>query len=200
MRFSKTLGVGLLVAALAGCGGSTLSPAAAGPSATASRGASSPGTSPRAYSSPGAVSSVTRASSANPASLEKKAGVRAAAADFYGLYSAHKFAASWRLLTPTTRRLIPQRVWITVHEACPPASAAKTRVIKAVTVFGDAAIITETVPGAPPWLRTAEDVFNYANGHWRYSPGNLGIYEHGSIAADVASAKAAGLCAGWKYF
>jgi hypothetical protein len=200
MRISKTLGVGLLVASLAGCGGSILSPSAAGPPATASSSAPSPGTSPRAHGSPGAVSGVTRASSANPVKPGMKAGARAAAANFYGLYSANRFAASWDLLTSTTRRLIPRHVWVTVHEACPSAGAAKARVIEAVTVFGDAAIITEKVPGAPPWLRTTEDVFNYANGHWHYSPGNLGIYEHGSVAADVAAAKAAGLCAGWKDF
>ena len=80
------------------------------------------------------------------------------------------------------------------------AGAGKSRIIKAVTVFGSAAIVTEAIAGAASKLGTAEDVFNYANGHWSYSPGDLSIYHHGSVAADVAAAKAAGFCTGWKIF
>ena len=77
---------------------------------------------------------------------------------------------------------------------CPSAGAGKSRTIKAVTVFGNAAIVTEAIAGAAQ-PGTAEDVFNYANGHWGYSPEDLSIYHHGSVAADIAAAKAAGFCA-----
>ena len=92
------------------------------------------------------------------------------------------------------------RAWVSVHEACPSADAGKPRTIKAVTVFGNAAIITEVITGSPVQPGTAEDVFNFVNGHWSYSPQNLSIYDHGSVTADVAAAKAAGLCASWKLY
>jgi hypothetical protein len=41
-------------------------------------------------------------------------------------------------------------------------------------------------------------VFNYSHDHWGYSPSNLGIYQHRSVAADVAAARAAGLCTAGK--
>jgi hypothetical protein len=69
-----------------------------------------------------------------------------------------------------------------------------------VTAFGSAAIITEAVAGATSTPGTTEDVFSYAGGQWGYSPGVLAIYRHGSIAADVAAAQAAGFCTGWKVF
>jgi hypothetical protein len=43
-------------------------------------------------------------------------------------------------------------------------------------------------------------VFHYANGHWGYSPNQLSIYLHRSVPADIAAAKAARLCVGWKGF
>jgi hypothetical protein len=184
MRVRKGLLAGLAAAGLAGsaglagCGG-----AASGPP------------------SPGPVSPTVRttASSVPPASPRAKARARTAAAQFYDLYSASRFTAFWNLLAPATKRQVPRHVWVAVHEACPSADSGKQRVIKAVTVFGDAAIVTETITGVPA-AKTAQDVFNYANGHWSYSPGDLSIYRHGSVTADVAAAKAAGLCTGWKIF
>jgi hypothetical protein len=87
---------------------------------------------------------------------------------------------------------------VSVHDACPSAEAAKPRTIEAVTVFGNAAIVTETIAEASPG--TAEDVFSYVDGHWSYSPEDRSIYHHASVAADVAAAKAARLCASWKIF
>lgn len=129
-----------------------------------------------------------------------QAGARAAAAVFYDRYFAGKLAASWDLLAPSARRQVPQRIWVRVHQGCPPARAGKARVIKAVTVFGNAAIITDTVAGAPARLGTAEDVFNVVNDRWGYSPSDLSIYHHGSVAADIAAAKALGVCHSWKGF
>ena len=69
-----------------------------------------------------------------------------------------------------------------------------------MTVFGTVAIVAERMPGTRPGRGKGEDVFAYANGNWRYSPSDLSIYQHGSVAADIAAAKAAGLCASWKGF
>jgi hypothetical protein len=181
MRFPKALLGGLAVAGLAGlagCGGAPPGPAAATPE----------------------VSARTTASSVPPASHQMKAGARAAAARFYGLYSARRFAASWDLLAPATRRQISRRAWLGVHQACPSADAGQARTIKAVTVFGDAAIVTETITASAVKPALAEDVFSYSGGRWNYSPADLSIYRHRSVAADIAAAKAAGLCSSWKIF
>ncbi len=80
---------------------------------------------------------------------ETRAGARAAAAQFYGLYFASQYAASWDLLTPAAKHQVPRGVWVNVHDGCPSASAGKARVIKFVTVFGNAAIVTAKVSGGP---------------------------------------------------
>jgi hypothetical protein len=129
-----------------------------------------------------------------------RTGARAAAARSYRLYSASQFAAFWNLLSPATKRQVSRRVWVKVHEACTSAGAAESRIIKSVTAFGNAAIITEAVAGVPAKPGGTEDVFNYAQGRWSYSPSDLSIYHHGSVAADVAAARAAGFCTGWKIF
>jgi hypothetical protein len=178
MRFVKGLLAGVALAGLAGCSGGA------------------PG-SPSVSSVPAVR---TTASSVPSASPQVKAGARAAAAQFYTLYSASRFAAFWNLLSPATKRQVSRHIWVSVHDACPDAAAGSSRIIKSVTVFGSAAIITEAIAGAQSKPEIAEDVFNYANGHWSYSPGDLSIYHHRSVAADIAAAKAAGLCTGWKIF
>ena len=178
MGFPKGLLVGLAAAGLVGCSGAAPGTPSVSPMATAR----------------------TTASSVPPASPQMKAGARAAAAKFYGLYSANRYSAFWNLLAPATKRQISRRVWVSVHEACPSAGAGKPRVIKALTVFGNAAIVTEAVTGAASKPGTAEDVFSYADGRWSYSPQDLSIYHHGSVTADVAAAKAAGFCTSWKIF
>lgn len=175
MRYVRGLVAGLAAAGLAGCG------AASG-------------------SAPASQVPVVRAtaSSVPSASPHVKAAARVAAAQFDSLYSASRFAAFWDLLSPAIKRQIPRKVWVKVHDGCRPARAARPVTIKAVTVFGSAAIITEAVAGASSG--TAEDVFSYVNGRWRYSPQDLIVYHHGSVARDIAAAKAAGFCASWKIF
>jgi len=113
---------------------------------------------------------------------------------FYSLYQAGQFAAVWDLLDPAAQRHVPQRLWVRVHEACAPIGGTNTTAIMAVTIFGDAAIITQRPAGARLRRGTSRDIFSYAGGHWAYSPSDLSIYQHGSATADVAAAKAAGLC------
>ena len=180
MRLWKGLTIGLVAAGLVGCSGGT---------------ASQP-----SVATPGPAAVTSTAPPVAPASPKMRAGARAAAAQFYSLYSASEFVAFWNLLSPATKRNVSRGVWVSVHDACSDASTGKSRIIKAVTVFGSAAIVTETIAGAASNLGTTEDVFNYANGHWSYSPGNLSIYHHGSVTADIAAAKAAGFCTDWKIF
>jgi hypothetical protein len=129
-----------------------------------------------------------------PPEPETKGGARAAAARFYRLYSADQFSAAWGLLSPTAQRAVPRAIWTGVHNGCPSAGAGVARVIKSVLVFGNAAIVTETIAGAGSRLGKAEDAFSYINGHWAYTPNNLSVYQHDSVSADIVSAEALGFC------
>jgi hypothetical protein len=182
MRFPKSLLAGLaglIAVALVGCSGSTFAPAPH--PATSSPAATGPVVTPTGPSEP-----------------KTKAGAHAAAASFYRLYSIGRFAASWDLLTPTAQRAIPLTTWVDVHKACPSVAAQKARVIRSVLVFGNAAIVTETIAGARSRRSKAHDVFSYTDGHWEYAPNDLSIYQHRSVAADIAAAKAQGFCTGRK--
>jgi len=186
MRSAKLLLVGLAAIGVAGCSGTAPGPATSGPGV---------GTSPASHAP--ATPSARPASLAGPKS---KAGARAAAARFDRLQVASQYTASWDLLTPTAKRLVPRDVWIGVHEGCHPVQTAGHRVLGRVTVFGTVAIVAERIPGTRPGRGKGEDVFAYANGNWGYSPNDLSIYQHGSVAAYIAAAKAAGLCASRKGF
>lgn len=178
MRFPKGLLAGVVavgLVGLAGCSGGSSGPAA-----------------------PPTPTITATASSVPSASPQMKTSARTAAERFYGLYAASQYAAFWDLLAPATKRQVSREAWIGVHEACSAGGAGKSRVIKSVTVFGNAAIVAEEVTGALPAV--AEDVFTYADGRWRYSPQNPSIYHHGSVTADIAAAKAAGLCTSSKVF
>ncbi|MGH3401101.1 MAG: hypothetical protein ACRDRJ_01045 [Streptosporangiaceae bacterium] len=180
--------VALAVVALAGCAGSASRPAAAGHTA------SGPAAPSRSTTNSAAGPAAGGAGQAGRTEPETKAGARAAAARFNQVYLASRFAASWDLLAPAARHAVKRDIWIRVHERCVVGGAAAPRIIGHVTVFGNAAIVTERVSKIPPPLGTSDAVFNYVGGRWGYSPSDLGIYGHGSAAADVAAAKKAGLC------
>ncbi|MGP7997919.1 MAG: hypothetical protein ACLPKI_11430 [Streptosporangiaceae bacterium] len=179
----KILPAALVAVALAGCSVSSSGSPAAGSAATA------PATLRPAPDNTGA------------AEPHAQSGARAAAVRFDRLYQAGRYAASWMMLAPAVRRQIPQQLWVRVHQVCQSGTVAtSTRAISAVTVFGTAAIVTETVAAGPPRRRHAEEVFSYVHGQWAFSPNDLAVYHHGSAAADIAAARAAGLCASWESF
>jgi len=183
MRYMKILPAALVAVALAGCSVSSSGGSAAGPAATA------PATLRPAPDNTGA------------AEPHAQSGARAAAVRFDHLYQAGRYAASWSMLAPSVRRQIPQQLWVRVHQACQSAVVATSaRTIRSVTVFGTAAIVTETVTAGPSRHRRAEEVFSYVHGQWAFSPNNLAVYHHGSPAADITAARAAGLCASWENF
>jgi hypothetical protein len=142
MRSAKALlalvGIGLL-----GCSNATAASHSAGPAPA------------------GHATAEPSAARAKPAQARTEAGARAAAARFYRLYSGRQFAASWDLLAPAAKRQVAKRVWIGVHGGCLAAIGAGGRVIRSVTVFGDAAIVTHQLTGAHARHRIARDIFNY---------------------------------------
>jgi len=147
----------------------------------------------------GAAGDQAPAAPAGPAEPKTRAGARAALVRYERLYLAGRFAATWDLLTPAVKQEVSRDLWVGVHDNCPSAKAGKAR-IRAVTLFGNTAIVTETHPGVVAKRGRNAVVLNYADAHWGYSPGDPGIYQHGSVAANVAAAKAAGFCTGWKDF
>lgn len=185
MRSWKYLVTGIAAVGLVGC--------------TTSQPSLSTGAIPSTNASVPAVITSTGAA-ASPVSSKLQMSARATAMQFYTLYSASQFAAAWDLLSPPAKAQVPKGTWVSVHQACPGTAAGKSRVIKAVTAFGSAAIVSEGIAGTAATPSTTEDVFNYVSGQWGYSPGEVSVYRHGSTAADVAAAKTAGLCAGWKVF
>jgi hypothetical protein len=147
----------------------------------------------------GPASSQPVAAPAGPAEPMTRAGARAAAVHFDRLYLAGQFAATWDLLAPAVKQQIPQDLWVKVHDSCLSGNTGKAR-IRAVTVFGDVAVVTETRPGTGAKHGRDSVVFSYTDRHWDYSPGDPGIYQHGSVAANVAAAKAAGFCTSGRAF
>lgn len=138
------------------------------------------------------------AAQADHAEAKTQAGARMAAAHFYDLYFEKAFATSWELLSSSAKRQVRKSIWIRVHKSCLSISSGeRAAAIKSVTVFGDAAIVARTIRTHSK-NRTVRDVFNYDNGHWVYSPADMSIYHHGSVAADIAAARTAGLCGNGK--
>lgn len=222
MRYSKRLFAALAVtgaagAGMVGCGSPgeqvTVVPAAAesavaaggtAPTTSASASASAP---PRRATAPTSASPVGQPHADRTTSARRQgkyspvsngpvpgataSGARSAAARFGNLYFGGQFSGAWAMLTPAAQREVPRAAWVAVHGACPPASRPT---VTSVTLFGTAAIITESA-GAPN-RATVRYVLSYSRGTWRFAPGATGIYRRGSAAADVAAAKADRLCAG----
>ena len=135
-------------------------------------------------------------SSPSPAQPDTAAGAKAAAQQYFGLYAAGQYAAAWSLVTPSAQKAVPEATWAAVHQDCPSQTAGLAYDVKNVTVTGDTAIATVTLAGAASSLASASEAFTYAGGKWEYtpSPADLSLYQHGSVAADVAAAKARGYC------
>lgn len=191
----------LSVVAVVGCDSSAPGPRTAvtgsrapGPSAAGGQSAD-PGASPP----PASVASSHPAQAGLPGP-KTSGGARKTAAQFDQLFFSSQFAASWRLLSSSAKHLIPENLWVKVHEGCSPASSGAAREVASVTIFGDTAIISEKIASGSSGHDADHYLLNYANGRWAYSPDDMNIYHRGSVAADVAAAKAADFCGGLKVF
>ncbi len=83
-----------------------------------------------------------------------------------------------------------------VHEGCQGASTGLAYDIKRVAVDQDTAVVTVSVAGNQAKAASGNEAFAYAGGRWGYMPADMGLYKHGSVAKDIAAAKARGLCSG----
>jgi hypothetical protein len=164
----------MAVTAAAVTAGLTLAACSAGGSAAGS--ASSPAASPRHtghLDEPATVSAV-----------------RADAADYLSLASAGQYSVTYQMLSAGARRAISQQAWVAVHQTCAGASYQ----LKHVTLAGQTATVTVALTGAKhPGMLT--ETLVYSGGSWGFSPGDLSLYQHSTVAADVAAAKRLDSCA-----
>jgi hypothetical protein len=162
---------------------------------SACSGSPAPAASPAATTAASTAASSAVTPSATPAQPETAAAAKAVALQYLGLYSAGQFATSYPLLTPAAQKAVPESAWVAVHQGCPSVSAGMAYEIKNVTMTGSTAVMTVTLAGAASGLASASEAFIYSGGKWGFSPSDLNLYEHSSVAADIAAAKAAGDCA-----
>jgi hypothetical protein len=118
------------------------------------------------------------------------AAVRADAADYLSLASAGQYSVTYQMLSASARRAISQRAWVAVHQTCAGASYK----VMHVTVAGQTATVTVALTGAKH-PGTLSETLVYADGSWGFSPRDLSLYQHSTVAADVAAAKAQSSCA-----
>jgi hypothetical protein len=183
MSLTKGLLIGLVgLVGLAGC----TSPPAAGPSPAP------PGRTAQPSRQAGNAPQTAR----GPVEPKTKAAVRTAATHFYSRLTDGQFAAAWDLLAPAAKQQIPRRIWVNVHLGCQAANEGRAGAVKSVTIFGDAAIVTEKMTSSHSNAHVTRGIFNYVERRWGYSPDDSSIYQGASVAADIAAAKAHGLCSG----
>ena len=121
-----------------------------------------------------------------PATL---AAVRADADDYLSLDSAGQFAITYQMLSASARQAITQQAWVAVHRAC----AGTSYQLKHLSVAGRTATAKVGLTGGH--RGTLTETLVYVAGSWGVSPGDLSLYQHGSVSADVAAARAHGGCA-----
>jgi hypothetical protein len=142
--------------------------------------------------SPGPAKSSPRPRPVHTAPLSEPtsvAAVRADAADYLSLASAGQFAITYQMLSASARQAITQQAWVAVHQAC----AGTSYKIRHLAVAGKTATVTVGLAGGHHGTLT--ETFVYAAGSWGVSPGDLGLYQHGSVSADAAAARSQGNCA-----
>jgi hypothetical protein len=135
------------------------------------------------------------AATASAAQPETAAAARSVAEQYFGLYSAGQFAASYGLLAPSVRRAVSEATWVAVHQGCPAQAAGLAYKVSKATITGNTAIVTVSLAGAAASLGSESQALIYSAGQWGLVPSDLRLYKHGSVRADIAAAKAAGYCA-----
>jgi hypothetical protein len=140
-----------------------------------------------------AHSAAPGAHASTPVEPQTAAAVRSDADDYLTLYTAGQFAIIYQMLSAPARQAIKEQAWVAVHRGCPGATAGMSYQIHHVAVTGTTAVVTVALTGAAK-PESATETLVYANGHWGFSPRDLALYQHGSVPADLAAAKAAGGC------
>ena len=143
----------------------------------------------------GSATAGAAAASSAPKTPDTSAAAKSAAAQFFALYSAGQWAPAWQYLTAADKAEAPLSVYEAVHAGCPSKAAGLAYAIKGTTMAGRTAVVTYTLSGVAGALGSATMAETWTAAGWTVSPDDMGVYSHGSAAADVAAAKAAGDCA-----
>lgn len=130
-----------------------------------------------------------------PVEPQSASAVRADADDYLTLYTAGQYAIIYQMLSAPARQAITEQAWVAVHRGCPGATAGMSYKIRHIAVTGRTALVTVALTGGAAKPQSATETLVYSGGHWGFSPRDLRLYRHGSVAADVVAAKAAGGCA-----
>lgn len=131
----------------------------------------------------------------SPAQPETAAAARSVAEQYSGLYSASQFTTAYGLLAPSVQRAVSETTWVAVHQGCPAQSAGLAYNVGQATLTGNTAIVAVSLAGVAASLGSESEALAYSAGRWGLVPNDLSLYEHGSVKADIAAAKAAGYCA-----
>jgi len=111
--------------------------------------ACSSGASPTATSTARAATASASATAAAAATQpETAAAAKSLARQYFGLYSASQFAASYGLLAPSAQQAVSETTWVAVHQGCPARSAGLAYTISKATLTGNTAIVTVSLAGA----------------------------------------------------
>jgi hypothetical protein len=124
-----------------------------------------------------------------PPARDPVTAARAAAARVMGDFAARRYADAWQMLTPADQRAVPEATWVAVYGGCQHAPLAYAAGTPALSAGGTAAGVPVTVAGYPVLVD-----FAYDGGRWRYHPASLSMFAAGTVAADIAADRAAGIC------
>lgn len=152
-------------------------------------------TTPASTATTAATAPASPAAAASAAQPETASAARSVAEQYFGLYSASQFAASYGLLAPSAQRAVSRATWVAVHQGCPAQSAGLAYSVSKATLTGDTAIVAVSLAGAAASLGSKSETLTYSAGRWGLVMDDLSLYGHGSVKADIAAAKAAGYCA-----
>jgi hypothetical protein len=120
---------------------------------------------------------------------------KATARQFFNSYSNGQYAFAWALLDPSDQQVIPKATWVAVHDGCPNAVAGLAYRISRVTIAGGTAVVIYTLSlGTHTKLGSGSQTFIYSVSNWRLTLSDLGVYQHGSVKADIAAAKVHSNC------
>jgi hypothetical protein len=135
---------------------------------------------------------------AAPAVPDTAAAARSAVQRFFALYSAGQWDAAWQYLAPASRKTAPEKLYAAFHAACPQASAGMAYQVKDVTMAGNTAVITYTIPAVEKIMGSATTAMAWTSGGWKteLDAASTALYSHGGLAGDLKAAKAAGYCSG----
>jgi hypothetical protein len=134
-----------------------------------------------------------------PAEPDTAAGARAAAGRLLGYYAAGQFGQAWAMLEPATQEQVPRATWTGFYDQCSAVTGVRYHISDAVLsgeygakVVAVVAVSTRADALPPGYPLTLS--FGYDGTRWRYQPNSTAIWTHGSVAADLAAARAAGVC------